>query len=190
MDLCKLLSDSKKSAAALTFFKSSVRSEKLKKDDLWLLLGHLYEIVPSEIKSSIVNSTGETSSQLDSQNEDSSQSSAPGQNTNVTQICQKYRHGNCPHGLLGRECDFAHPKKCHRFKKFGSNKMDKRGCGLGKECKFFHPVVCKTSIRGQDCRDNSCKRQHLKRKPPKNDVEQNLKKHNKPEQTLSAKNSK
>ena len=85
----------------------------------------------------------------------------------VIALCQRYRRGQCPHGLRGnklidgKKCAYAHPPKCRKFCSAG---VDKRfGCRNGKKCKFLHPILCQSSGRGdQVCTNESCKLTHLK----------------------------
>ncbi len=173
MNLAEILGDKKKSSAVMTFFKTNNRSDKVLKGDLWILLKHLFEILPEEVKSEISEASSEPSSQLESQKEEPAQNEKAGPSNDrsqVVQVCHKYRLGSCPHGLVGRECNYAHPKKCHRFKKFGSSKMDRRGCNRGKECNFFHPILCQASIKGVPCKDHSCTKHHLKPRVPRQEA--------------------
>ena len=86
-------------------------------------------------------------------------------------ICQRYRRGQCPHGVKGKKlvegerCAYAHPRKCHKFLSAGNDK--RYGCGHGKKCKFLHPVLCPSSGKGDGvCSRKSCKLVHLKRARP------------------------
>ena len=70
----------------------------------------------------------------------------------VIALCQRYRRGQCPHGLRGnklidgKKCAYAHPPKCRKFCSAG---VDKRfGCRNGKKCKFLHPILCQSSGKG------------------------------------------
>jgi len=79
--------------------------------------------------------------------------------------CNKYRHGNCPHGLNGNKlvngvkCSKPHPHVCWSWRRSGNNKG---GCSRGKNCKFFHPKICKASANRQRCDLKSCTLIHLK----------------------------
>ena len=93
--------------------------------------------------------------------------STPKSSPPVIALCQRYRRGQCPHGLRGnklidgKKCAYAHPPKCRKFCSAG---VDKRfGCRNGKKCKFLHPILCQSSGRGdQVCANESCKLTHLK----------------------------
>ena len=83
-------------------------------------------------------------------------------------ICQRFRRGQCPHGLkgnklvAGEKCAYAHPRKCRKFLSAGNDK--RYGCGQGKGCKFLHPILCPSSGKGDGvCSSKSCKLFHLKR---------------------------
>lgn len=84
----------------------------------------------------------------------------------LSDVCVKYRHGNCPHGWSGKRkagpvkaCSKQHPPVCWKFRKFGSKA--KGGCKLGKKCTKFHPIVCKISASGESCTRRDCSRIHL-----------------------------
>jgi len=84
-------------------------------------------------------------------------------------ICTRYKHGNCPHGLAGNRmvkganCGKPHPHFCFRYRKHGTDK--EKGCSNGKECKYFHPIICKTSLKGEKCTKDVCSHIHLSRFP-------------------------
>ena len=82
-------------------------------------------------------------------------------------VCNKYRHGNCPHGLKGNKwidgekCKFDHPKICFRFLKAGNDK--KYGCKKGKECEWFHPYLCNAAnSRDKVCFKKRCTYLHVR----------------------------
>ena len=83
-------------------------------------------------------------------------------------VCQRYRRGQCPHGLKGKalvegkKCAYAHPPKCRKFLSAGNDK--RFGCKEGKKCKFLHPILCPSSSGKGDavCSRESCKLVHLR----------------------------
>ena len=83
-------------------------------------------------------------------------------------VCQRYRRGQCPHGLKGKalvegkKCAYAHPPKCRKFLRAGNDK--RFGCKEGKKCKFLHPNLCPSSSGKGDaaCSSESCKLVHLR----------------------------
>ena len=82
-------------------------------------------------------------------------------------ICLFFRNGNCKHGISGKECKFAHPKVCAKFKQHGTKQP--RGCKQGKKCKDFHPKMCFDSLRKGECFKEQCHFNHIKgtkRAPP------------------------
>ena len=91
-------------------------------------------------------------------------------------VCNKYRHGNCPHGMSGRKefegksaCIKQHPHRCYRYSKYGND--SKKGCTKGKECKYFHPLICRSSAKKHECLRENCTHIHLrftKRKKERN----------------------
>ena len=83
-------------------------------------------------------------------------------------ICQRYRRGECPHGMTGKKlvdgmvCAYAHPTKCRKFLSAGNDQ--RFGCKNGKRCKFLHPTLCPSSGKGDGvCSSEACKLVHLKR---------------------------
>lgn len=83
----------------------------------------------------------------------------------MTDVCNKYRQGNCPHGrsghrmVNGSSCRKPHPRMCFRYMKYGSD--EQRGCTQGLECNWFHPVICPTSLKKLRCRKEVCSLIHL-----------------------------
>lgn len=71
-------------------------------------------------------------------------------------ICQDYRHGKkCKQG---EKCKFSHPEKCLNYCRFGRD-----GCSGGfMNCKLLHPVLCRGSLRRNECFDQNCTLAHLK----------------------------
>ena len=70
-------------------------------------------------------------------------------------ICTDYRYGKCQ---KGDKCDYAHPPKCLDYCRYG-----REGCSGGyRKCKLLHPVLCKSSLRYNQCFDQSCTLAHLK----------------------------
>ena len=81
------------------------------------------------------------------------------------EICEKYRHGKCPHGINGNKifegktCSYSHPNRCFKFCRYGS--AHQWGCSFGSSCKYFHPILCKNSARYGSCTNQSCTYVHL-----------------------------
>ena len=85
--------------------------------------------------------------------------------TNRDTVCPQYRKSLCPHGISGKtlvqgkSCEFAHPKPCRKFVRFG---MDQQyGCSK-QNCDFFHPALCETSVKFRKCLKDDCTFTHLK----------------------------
>jgi hypothetical protein len=82
-----------------------------------------------------------------------------------TEICPLYKKRMCPHGsdgqttVEGNTCQYAHPRRCVKFCRFGKKKG---GCNKGPECKQYHPVLCKFSLRTGKCFNSECTYTHLK----------------------------
>ena len=86
------------------------------------------------------------------------------------QVCPKLLEGICPHGAVGKDCEFTHKKKCHRFINFGSQDNHRGGCKFGEDCFNLHPKLCQNSVSMNTCYNENCKLVHLKftkRKPPR-----------------------
>ena len=64
------------------------------------------------------------------------------------------------HGILGKECEFKHPKVCRRLLNHGIR--GEKGCKLGSKCTMFHPTICRNSIKKNMCLSESCKYLHIK----------------------------
>ena len=111
------------------------------------------KILPSS--QSITNS--ETESQ---ENETESQEDHSKTVDKSDKICLFFRNGNCKHGISGKECKFAHPKICAKFKQHGTKQP--RGCKQGKKCKDFHPKMCFNSLRKGECFKEQCHFNHIK----------------------------
>ena len=82
-------------------------------------------------------------------------------------VCNKLRHGTCPHGISGKTeykgkvCDFFHPKLCKKFIRNGPG--GRYGCKKSQDdCPFFHPRLCQKSVKFRKCLDRKCSRTHLK----------------------------
>ena len=92
---------------------------------------------------------------------------APSSTNPSTSVCNKLRHGICPHGISGKtlfkgkSCEFSHPKLCKKFIKNGPG--GRYGCKSSEtECPFFHPILCKSSVKARKCLNVKCTRIHLK----------------------------
>ena len=86
------------------------------------------------------------------------------------QVCPKLLEGICPHGAVGKDCEFTYKKKCHRFINFGSQDRHRGGCKFGEDCFNLHPKLCQNSVSMNTCYNENCKLVHLKftkRKPPR-----------------------
>ena len=83
----------------------------------------------------------------------------------MTDVCKKYRQGNCPHGrsghrmVNGSSCLKPHPRTCFKYMKYGADQQ--RGCTQGLECNWFHPVICQTSLQKLRCKKEVCSLIHL-----------------------------
>ena len=70
-------------------------------------------------------------------------------------ICKEYRYGKCQDG---DNCEFSHPAKCLEYCRYG-----REGCSGGfSKCKLLHPVLCRGSLRNNQCLDQGCTLAHLK----------------------------
>jgi hypothetical protein len=75
-------------------------------------------------------------------------------------VCRRFLQRACKHGRAGMGCDYAHPKLCIKYCKFGKNSA--RGCKRGKECNFFHPPLCWRFADGKACeRADKCRYYHI-----------------------------
>ena len=71
-------------------------------------------------------------------------------------VCNYHKQYRCKFGLIGRECPYAHPKLCFRYK---TNRLDPvKGCKKGNKCTYFHPPICYGSNRRRECLNLECKR--------------------------------
>ena len=83
----------------------------------------------------------------------------------MTDVCKKYRQGNCPHGrsghrmVNGSSCLKPHPRTCFKYMKYGADQQ--RGCTQGLECNWFHLVICQTSLQKLRCKKEVCSLIHL-----------------------------
>ena len=83
----------------------------------------------------------------------------------MTDVCKKYRQGNCPHGrsghrmVNGSSCLKPHHRTCFKYMKYGADQQ--RGCTQGLECNWFHPVICQTSLQKLRCKKEVCSLIHL-----------------------------
>lgn len=81
------------------------------------------------------------------------------------EICPLYKKRQCPHGASGQNevdgnvCPLPHPRKCLKFCRFGKRKG---GCNKGSSCKYYHPVLCKYSVKSNQCTNLECTYTHLK----------------------------
>ena len=81
-------------------------------------------------------------------------------------ICNKLRHGTCPHGITGKrlfkgvQCNAHHPKLCYKFTKHGTGRF---GCKKSEtDCGRCHPILCKNSLKHRKCVNHQCTLYHLK----------------------------
>ena len=70
-------------------------------------------------------------------------------------VCEMYKEGICPHGLVGRNCKDKHPRHCPRHCQYGV-------CRWGNKCWFLHPKLCENSRRTRTCYNDDCKKTHLR----------------------------
>ena len=81
------------------------------------------------------------------------------------EVCEALKIGKCPHGISGRtlvngvSCSKAHPKRCQKFTRFGTNA--KKGCTLGSNCEHYHTQHCKSSQKNRQCFNEKCTLVHL-----------------------------
>ena len=81
------------------------------------------------------------------------------------EVCEALKVGKCPHGISGRtlvnsvSCSKAHPKRCQKFTRFGTNA--KKGCTLGYNCEHYHTQHCKSSQKNRQCFNEKCTFVHL-----------------------------
>ena len=82
-------------------------------------------------------------------------------------ICNKFKHGSCPHGISGKSeykgkvCEFRHPKLCKKFVKYGQG--GRFGCKHNeRHCRHFHPLLCRNSVRHKKCLNQKCTFTHIK----------------------------
>ena len=81
------------------------------------------------------------------------------------EVCEALKVGKCPHGISGRtlvngvSCSKAHPKRCQKFTRFGTNA--KKGCTLGSNCEHYHTQHCKSSQKNRQCFNEKCTFVHL-----------------------------
>ena len=96
--------------------------------------------------------------------QDNNQTTTPNTNESSGQrkakVCYFYKNNKCKYGLSGRDCSYAHPKLCNRYKINGCDPV--RGCKKGNNCTFLHPSLCYGSERKRECFNMDCKRLHLK----------------------------
>ena len=94
-------------------------------------------------------------------------------------ICNKFKHGSCPHGISGKTeykgkvCEFRHPKLCKKFVKHGQG--GRYGCKHNdKHCRHFHPILCRNSVKHKKCLNQKCTFTHIKgtirKERPQNDL--------------------
>ena len=75
-------------------------------------------------------------------------------------ICYFYKHNQCKFGRKGRDCPYAHPNLCNKYKVNGRDPV--KGCKFGDKCKYLHPPICNGSERKRECFNLECKKLHLK----------------------------
>lgn len=70
-------------------------------------------------------------------------------------IYKHYLRRNCKHGIVGKECNWQHPKLCYDWK--GSAKCrDKMKCSV-----YYHPKICETNKESRVCERLRCSDYHL-----------------------------
>ena len=74
-------------------------------------------------------------------------------------ICRFYKSGSCKHGNRGKGCQYAHPRKCFLYLRFGAEGA--RGC-RGTDCEFYHPPLCRELEAGRACNRRNCRFFHRK----------------------------
>jgi hypothetical protein len=83
----------------------------------------------------------------------------PNSESSVRPICRFYTRNKCKHGLSGKGCNFAHPKRCQKYAAHGTNHG---GCKKGSECNLFHPRLCHDSVKYKLCTNPDCTYTHIK----------------------------
>lgn len=68
--------------------------------------------------------------------------------TRKAQLCRFYKTHSCKHGRAGKNCDYAHPKVCYKYRHYGRDL--KRGC-TSQTCNHYHPTICKNSEKDRLC---------------------------------------
>ena len=97
--------------------------------------------------------------------EQQQQTSSQTSSQNITDICEKFIVGKCPHGVTGktvhngRACEKLHPKWCYRFARNGKHK--KYGCMKGDKCTYYHRKHCPSSVANKTCFSKDCTLLHL-----------------------------
>lgn len=79
--------------------------------------------------------------------------------TRKAQICRFYKTHSCKHGRAGKNCGYAHPRVCYKYRHYGRD--IKRGC-ISQTCNHYHPTICKNSEKDRLCLHLECPYLHLK----------------------------
>ena len=74
-------------------------------------------------------------------------------------VCRFFKMGTCKYGQKGIECQYAHPKKCFRYARYGAD--ERKGCN-SKDCQFYHPPLCRALEAGRSCSTKNCRFFHRK----------------------------
>ena len=77
-----------------------------------------------------------------------------------TKVCFHYKNNRCKFGRRGRDCPYAHPNLCNKYKVNGLDPA--KGCKKGDQCAYLHPPICHGSVRRRECFNLECNRLHLK----------------------------
>jgi hypothetical protein len=83
----------------------------------------------------------------------------------ASRICPQLRRGRCKDVS---KCQCKHPGECNRYAKFGSGKINPKGCKR-ENCQFFHPILCRDHLTGS-CKRQKCSTHHLTGITPKEEV--------------------
>ena len=114
----------------------------------------LLKVVPVDAEEKVVTEEKPTDTPSGERKEEDT--SKQKDNTSETEkVCELYKEGKCPHGLVGRNCPDKHPRHCRYHCRDGR-------CKWGKECHFLHPKLCENSVRIRSCYNEDCKHTHLK----------------------------
>jgi hypothetical protein len=89
---------------------------------------------------------------------DSAKESAKAASKDKDNHCRFFLRGACKFGSRGAECNFLHPKICHKWMKEGT-----AGCDAGSDCEYLHPRMCSSSLKGVQCVKDKCHHNHIKK---------------------------